>query len=161
MAAENNGATPSKPHPGRNRRLSDKQHQQLEKLLKKGATAFGWSNDLWTGPRVRQLISDHFGIDFHVGHVRKILAQRLGWTSQKPERRARERDEEEIERWRSEDVPRLKKTPDGEGQRSYSSMNQDSCLHRLSEGHTRRGARRRSKNAGIDEIGFRQSVPLH
>lgn len=157
-ADENNGAVPSKPHPGRNRLLSDEQHQELEALLAKGATAFGWTNDLWTSPRVRQLICDHFGVDFHVGHVRKMLVRRLGWTSQKPERRARERNEEEIERWRTEDVPRLKKTPAGEEQRSFSSMNQASCLRLSCDGRTLHAARRRSNDAGIAATGSRQSV---
>ena len=152
VAEENHGAVPSKPHPGRNRLLTDCQHQELEVLLTKGATAFGWTNDLWTGPRVRQLICDHFGVDFHVAHVRKILVERLGWTSQKPERRARERDEKEIERWRTEDVPRLKKMPGGEEQRSFSSTNQASCSLPSRDGPTRHAARRQFNAAGISEI---------
>ena len=103
-----------KPHPGRPRVLSEKQEERLGALLSKGATAFGWQNDLWTCPRVKQLIEKTFGVDYHVDHVRKILVQRLGWTSQKPETRARERKEEEIEQWRAKEFPRLKKTPKGE-----------------------------------------------
>ena len=117
----------AKPHPGRNRRLTGEQHHELEQLLLQGARAHGWSNDLWTCPRVKSLILRQFGVDYHVDHVRKILVHRLEWTSQKPEKRARERDEEAIERWRKEDFPRLKKTPQDEAQRSFSSTNQASC----------------------------------
>ena len=77
-------------------------------------------NDLWTSRRVKELILQRFGVDYHVDHVRKILVQRLGWTSQKPEKRARERDEDAIERWQKEDFPRLKKTPVDGAQPSYS-----------------------------------------
>lgn len=100
----------SKPHPGRERFLTEEQENELGELLAKGARAHGWQNDLWTCPRVKVLIQRHFGVAYHVDHVRKVLVQRLGWTSQRPERRAREGNEEEIERWRSEEFPRLKKT---------------------------------------------------
>jgi len=48
---------------------------------------------LWTAARVAQLIERHFQVRFHPEHVRKIRKHRLAWTSQKPQRRARERDE--------------------------------------------------------------------
>jgi len=99
----------AKPPPGRKRRLSDAQLAQLEKLLLKGAQSHGWANNLWTAPRVTEVIRRHFGIKLHPEHVRNILKRRLGWTSQKPERRARERNDEEIERWRREEFPRIKK----------------------------------------------------
>ncbi len=101
----------AKPHPGRKRRLSPDEHRRLERLLRKGALAYGWSNNLWTAARVTELIRRKFQKKFHVEHVRKIVKQRLGWTSQKPERRARERDEAEIERWLREEFPRIKKRP--------------------------------------------------
>ena len=99
----------AKPPPGRKRRLNDAQLQQLEELLLKGAQAHGWTNNLWTAPRVTEVIRRHFGIKLHPEHVRNILKQRLGWTSQKPERRARERDEKEIARWLREEFPHIKK----------------------------------------------------
>ncbi len=79
--------------------------------MTKGATAHGWANDLWTCPRVKELIERLFGISYHVDHVRRILVDQLGWTAQRPSRRARERDDAAIERWCKEDFPRLKKTP--------------------------------------------------
>jgi transposase len=99
-----------KPHPGRKRRLHAKEQHRLEDSLAKGAQAQGWSNDLWTCPRVKELIERLFGISYHVDHVRKILVHQLGWTAQRPSKRARERDEEAIERWKKEEFPRLKKT---------------------------------------------------
>jgi transposase len=99
----------ARPHPGRQRRLTPGQHRKLERLLVKGARAHGWPNDLWTAGRVTVVIRRHFDVSFHVEHVRKIVKQRLGWTSQKPVRRARQRDELEIERWKRQELPRIKK----------------------------------------------------
>lgn len=110
MARRGKKGLKSKPHPGRKRRISAREHRRLERLLAKGATAHGWPNDLWTCPRVAELIRREFGVKYHPDHVRKILVDRLGWSCQKPERRARERDEAEIERWRREEFPRIKKS---------------------------------------------------
>lgn len=95
------------PVPGRPRLLSDKQLAKLERLLLKGATAHGWANELWTAARVAVLIRRHFGIQYHPEHVRKLLRQRLGWTSQKPQKHARECNDQEVERWLAEDWPRI------------------------------------------------------
>lgn len=98
-----------KPHPGPARLMSCEQEQQLLLLLQKGARAHGWPNDLWTAARVREMIQRHFGIDYHVEHVRHVLKKRLNWSSQRPEQRAYERDDAEIERWKREELPRIKK----------------------------------------------------
>lgn len=86
----------ARPHAGPKPRLDDAQLKQLEDELKKGAKSHGWKTELWTAARVAVLIERLFKTSFHVEHVRKILKGRLRWTSQKPERRARERDEEAI-----------------------------------------------------------------
>ena len=109
MARAGPGGLSAKPPPGRRRRLHDAQLQQLETLLLRGAQEYGWPNNLWTAGRVTEVIRRHFGIKLHPEHVRNILKRRLGWSSQKPERRARERNEKEIARWRREEVPRIKK----------------------------------------------------
>jgi transposase len=87
--------------------LSDHQLRQLEALLGQGACRHGWPNDLWTATRVTAVIRRHFGIAYHPEHVRKILKRRLGWTSQKPQKKARERDEDGIRRWVEQDFPRI------------------------------------------------------
>jgi transposase len=97
----------SKPHPGPSPRLSDDQVHQLDGLLRQGAKAHGWHNQLWTAARVAQLIHRHFGVSLHPDHVRRLLRVRLGWTSQKPQRKARERDEDEIARWVRDKFPRI------------------------------------------------------
>jgi transposase len=97
----------AKPHAGRPPALSDGQLRQLEVLLSQGAKAHGWHNELWTAARVARLIERHFRIRYHPEHVRKILKRRLGWTSQKPRRKARERNDKEVERWLDDDFERI------------------------------------------------------
>ncbi len=67
----------AKPHPGPTPRLSGAQLAELERLLLQGATAHGWANELWTAPRVAEVIRRHFGVTFHPEHVRRILKRRL------------------------------------------------------------------------------------
>jgi transposase len=105
--ARKRGGLRAKPVSGRPRRISDKQLRQLRVLLRQGAVAHGWSNHLWTAVRVAILIERHFGIKYHPEHVRKLLKQRLHWTSQKPQKHARERNDKEVERWIAEDWPRV------------------------------------------------------
>lgn len=102
----------AKPHPGRKPRLSKADKRRLVSLLKKGPLAAGYPNDLWTCRRVADLIGKTFNVRYDPDHVWKIL-HALGWSSQKPEHRARERDEAAIARWRTGAWPRLKKTRGG------------------------------------------------
>jgi transposase len=93
------------PHPAPG--LTDADLRRLERLLAKGAKAHGWHNQLWTAARVARLIEREFDISYHPEHVRKILKRRLGWTSQKPRRKARERDDKEVARWVGDEFPRI------------------------------------------------------
>src|SRR5579884_827950 len=95
------------PVPGPTPRLTDYHLRKLERLLRQGAKRHGWPTDLWTADRVARLIRDRFGVSFHPEHVRKILKRRLGWTSQKPRRKARERNDKEVERWLGDELPRI------------------------------------------------------
>jgi hypothetical protein len=71
--------------------------------------ANGFDTDLWTLERVAVVITQLTGVRYHPGHVWVILRRRLGWTLQRPERRASERDEEAITRWVQQEWPRIKK----------------------------------------------------
>jgi transposase len=97
----------AKPVPGRPRQLADHHLRKLERLLRQGAKKHGWPNDLWTADRVTRLLRERLGIALHPEHVRKILKRRLGWTSQKPKRKARERNDREVERWKGDELPRI------------------------------------------------------
>jgi len=103
-------ALKARPHPGRPPALSAEQKAALEAILRQGPLAAGFATDLWTLARVAQVIQEHFGVKYHPGHVWKVLRD-LGWSAQKPERRARERDEDAITAWRDETWPQVKKKP--------------------------------------------------
>ena len=95
--------------PGRPPGLNQKHKQKLEKLLLKGACKNGYSSELWTLQRVAEVIEKHFGIAYDPSSVWHIL-KAMGWSCQKPEKRARERDEQNIAAWRKNDWLRIKKS---------------------------------------------------
>jgi transposase len=101
------GGVDAKPPPRPATGLSDADLRKLERLLAKGAKAHGWHNHLWTAARVARLIERHFDTSYPPEHVRKILKRRLGWTSQKPRRKARERNDKEVARWVGDEFPRI------------------------------------------------------
>ncbi len=94
---------------GRRRKLSTAQLAKVERVLAKGAEANGYVTDLWTLPRVAEVIERVTGVSYHPGHVWYILRDQLGWTWQRPARRAVERDDEAIERWVNRRWPQVKK----------------------------------------------------
>jgi transposase len=100
------------PVPGRPHKLSGEKRKRLAGMLMEGATAYGYSTDLWTGPRVVDLIRRRFRVSYHANHISRLLRS-LGFSPQKPERRARERDEVAIRTWVRDQWPRVKKTPRG------------------------------------------------
>jgi len=97
-----------KPVPGRPMKLKAKERKQLLKILSKGARAWGFPNEIWTLKRIRQVIKKEFGVEYHPGHIWKIL-QKAGWSCQVPERQAVQRDEEEIAHWKRYKWPAIKK----------------------------------------------------
>src|SRR4051812_13152565 len=106
MARQDHGLTAKAPC-GAKSRLTDSQMGELERLLLKGATAHGFPNQLWTSARVAQVIQRHFGVKYHKDYVRRLLRRRLNWTSHKPQRRARQRNDKEVERWKADEFPRI------------------------------------------------------
>jgi transposase len=100
----------AKPHTGPKPKLNERQTARLEKLLLQGPRKHGYATELWTLPRVAELIEKRFDVTYDPSGVWHLLT-RMGWSAQKPERRARERDEDAIVRWRKKDWPRLKKRP--------------------------------------------------
>jgi len=119
-------ALKGKPVPGRPCRLTEGQKRRLVKLLLKGARAHGYRTELWTTLRIAEVIGRTMGVTYHRNHVAKLLHQ-LGWSHQKPERRAVERDEERIAEWKRRVWPRVKKTPHGWAPTSFLPTNRASC----------------------------------
>jgi transposase len=94
------------PAPGRACRLTPDQQRLIPEFLWHGAEAYGFRGEVWTRARVALVILEELGVRYHKGHVGKLLKQ-LGWTPQMPIRRAIQRDEQAIGRWRAEVWPGL------------------------------------------------------
>jgi transposase len=90
--------------------MSREQRKELLVALKQGTGYWGYWPSGWTCPLVQDLIRRRFGVEYHVDYVGTLL-HKLGWSPQKPEQRARERNERAIARWRRDEWPRLKKEP--------------------------------------------------
>jgi transposase len=101
-------ALKAKIHPGPKPKLAVRQLKRLEKLLLRGPTRHGFATDLWTLPRIAELIRRTFGVHYDPSGVWHVLV-RMGWSCQKPERRARERDEKAVNKWRNDTWPNIKK----------------------------------------------------
>jgi len=104
---------------GRKPRLSPADLRRVERGLKRGPEALGYGTGLWTARRVAKLIEQECGVQYHPGHVWRILRD-LGWSVQRPIGRAVERDEQAIRRWKEKRWPALRKTPRGKAERSSS-----------------------------------------
>lgn len=100
----------AKPRSGRPRKLTKRQEKTVLGWFSKSATEFGFSNELWTAPRVAKLIRREWKVKFHPRYLNQWLAQRR-ITPQKPQRRPRERDDGAIGKWLRYDWPRLQNAP--------------------------------------------------
>jgi transposase len=109
---------------GRPAGLDSRQRDELVRALKEGAMAHGFPTELWTLPRVGRLIETRFGLRYSEPHVWRLL-RRLGFSPQRPTKRALERDEEAIRQWKRKRWPTLKKTLQNKDEPSSSSTNRD------------------------------------
>jgi transposase len=99
----------NRPRLGAPARLSAEQRQGIPALLAPGAEHYGFLGDLWTNRRVAEVIERTFGVRYNVSHVRRLL-RALGFSAQKPEVKARQRDERAITTWVQEELPAIKKS---------------------------------------------------
>jgi transposase len=107
------------PPPGAPRRLAPDQLARLPDLLHRGPESYGFRGQVWTRKRVAEVIRVAFGVVYHPTHVGRLL-KALRWSPQKPMRRARQRDEAAITRWRTETWPAIKKGRKRSSRRSSS-----------------------------------------
>src|SRR4051795_331943 len=107
-AAGGRPALASKGPGGARCRLSPAQLDELQALLDAGPTAWGWTDQCWTLPRIAAVVRTRFGVDYTLPGV-DLLLHRIGWSVQVPARRASERDEDRIAAWREESWPAIKR----------------------------------------------------
>jgi transposase len=110
------------PPSGAPRRLAGDQLARLPELLHRGAEAYGFRGHVWTCGRIAAVMRLELGVSSHPVHVGRLL-KTLRWSPQKPARRARQRDEAAIARWREETWPALNRGHKPRGRRFSSSMN--------------------------------------
>ena len=96
---------------GRPSELTDKQQGKLADILESGPVAYGLDNGIWTSPMISWLIEEEFGVQYHPGHVRKLLHV-LGFSVQRPRRKLARADAEAQDRWHRRIYPSLKKKPE-------------------------------------------------
>ena len=99
---------------GRLRKVSGQQVAEVADALAQGPKANGFPTDMWTLARVAEVIEKVTGVRYSQTQTWTILRERLGWTRQRPARRATERDQEAIDRWVRKEWPRIKKAPGAE-----------------------------------------------
>jgi transposase len=96
---------------GRLPKVTREQLDRVEAELAKGAEANGYPNDVWTLQRVAEVMERVTGVHYHPARVWYILRRELGWSWQRPARRATERNDEAIQQWVKQRWPQLKKGP--------------------------------------------------
>jgi transposase len=96
---------------GRHPKVADDQLEGIERALLEGALAHGFTTDVWTLERIAVVIQGLTGVTLSNPSVWRLLRGRLGWTVQRPQRQAKERDEEAIQHWVAHEWPRIKKGP--------------------------------------------------
>jgi transposase len=98
-----------RPASGRPPKLSAAQVEQVRAALDQGAQAHGFEAEVWTLERAGLVVERITGVRLAPTSVWRLLTERLGWSLQRPQRRAVERDEAEIARWVTHEWPRIKK----------------------------------------------------
>ena len=109
---------------GKPAQLGPAQLAKVRRVLERGAVRAGFDNDLWTLERVAEVIERTTGVAHHPGHVWRLL-KAMGWSLQRPARKATERNEAEISRWVAQEWPRIVQTPERAEPGSVSSMNRE------------------------------------
>ncbi len=96
------------PPPGRKPKLTPEQRSQIPALLARGPEAWRFRGNVWTRNRIAIVIHETFGVRYDPSQIGRIM-RGLRWSPQKPVRRARQRCEDVIDRWRTTEASELKK----------------------------------------------------
>ena len=89
-------------------KLTEKQLAKVEQALLRGPQAYGYETDLWTLPRITEAVKKITKATYKDRSIWHVLL-RMGWSCQKPARKAKERDEKAIARWKKVEWPSIKK----------------------------------------------------
>lgn len=98
----------AQPASGRPPKLTARQRGALARWILKGAEAFGFPTSLWTCRRIAQVIRERFDVHYHRDHIGRLL-RACGFTPQRPQTVARERNDQRIREWVQQEWTRAKK----------------------------------------------------
>ena len=107
LAAGGRAALASKGAGGAKCKLTAAQVAELEAVLDAGPAAAGYADQCWTLARVADPVWRRVGVEYTLAGM-DVLLHRIGWSVQVPARRAAERDEQKVARWREETWPVIK-----------------------------------------------------
>lgn len=108
LVAEARGAPTNLKPPGYQRRLTPEQVAELPSFLERGAESYGFSGAYWTHERVRAVIEKEYEVVYGKKQVGRILSL-INWTRQKPQKKEAKQDLQKVEKWKTEELPTLKK----------------------------------------------------
>jgi transposase len=94
----------SKGNPGPKPQLTEKDKEKIRKAIVQGPERYGYATGVWTLARIAAVIRKITKAGFKTTHTWRIVVS-LGFSPQKPERRAKERDETAIKTWRTRVFP--------------------------------------------------------
>ena len=103
---------------GRPSQMDESQRGRLYDIVESGPVAYGLNTGVWTSPMVAQVISDEFGVEYHQGHVRKVL-KKLGFSVQCPTTSIVQAQKSTKNKWVRYTYPNLKKSAGGKCQHSF------------------------------------------
>jgi len=104
------GLVPKTSERGRKKKLGSHERLLLAKAIERGPRAAGYHGSVWTSKMVSDYIRKRWNVDYHPGHVRKLLHQ-LGFSVQFPKEKLALADKEAQKNWLNETYPEIKKTP--------------------------------------------------
>lgn len=130
---------------GRKPLLSEPDRKRVVRGLQRGPEALAYETSLWTSARLAHLIEQECGVKYRPGHVWRILRQ-LGWSCQRPVRRALQRDEEKIQQGKPKRWPEVRK---GQKRRSDDRLQRRKRTHRAPASLPHVGASRAHAGAAI------------
>ena len=107
----------ARPRPGPKPKLSKRQAQGVLAWLAKSPKAFGYATDLWTTPRLAEVVARKYGVRFNSNYLADWLTRR-GYSPQKPVVKPVERGNPAIAGWVADDWPQIKKKPATSGRTS-------------------------------------------
>ena len=96
---------------GRPSRLTAADRERIHDIVDSGPVAFGLNTGVWTSPIVAKVIEMEFGVTYHPGHIRKLLAE-MGYSVQRPTAQLCRADVSKQRRWTRYTYPNLKKKPE-------------------------------------------------